>query len=134
MAQSVNYGQLKAEIADIFNRTDLNDPNGTDIIGKAVQSLHVELVEVVGDLNMLTDDASTNALLLYQPAIYVYGSCVRVAAYMSDESMMARYTALFDPMFTDLYSGGFQEQFVVSSMGYRPYIANGITYLPPVLP
>ena len=131
MGQSVNYGQVRKEIADIFNRDDIDDA-----IGKAVQSTHVELVEVVGNLSSLIDDADTNALLLYQPAYYVYGGAMRVAAYMSDTEMMARYTALFTPMLTDLYMGAFQCEFPPNVFGYRPVynaVSNSVTW-PPVLP
>ena len=112
MAVISNYAQLKAAVANIINRDDLSEE-----MDQFYQTVHTELTEIVGPLDLMVDDGDTNALMLYQPTYYTYGMVMHAAAFIGDDPMLNRYSLLYLPMISDLQMGAYQHEKTTSSLG-----------------
>lgn len=91
------YGDLKTAVADYAKRRDI-DARIPDFI----QSTHVLLTEYVGALTPLVLDADTNALLQYDPQVYLWGSLHQAGLYLRDDDLMSYYGAKFQARLDDM--------------------------------
>lgn len=97
-----NYGELKAAVADWGKRSDVSDE-----IELFIRAAHIKIVETVGKLDALQDDADTNNLLNYNPFTYLYGALAQMYLFVKDEEQRQINEGLFQQHLTDYMLSGF---------------------------
>lgn len=92
-----NYGELKTAVADALKRRDL-----VEQIPLFIDKVHIEVGESGGALDDLSDDADTNALLIYNPYVYLYGAVAEGADFIRDEGSLQVYRVKYDALLQDI--------------------------------
>jgi hypothetical protein len=88
----MNYGEIKAQVADYAHRADL-----ADVIPDMIQRVTDRLERRFGELNLqsLVVDSDTNYILENNPDIYLYGALREVGVYTHDINQVTGYDDLF---------------------------------------
>jgi hypothetical protein len=85
------YGDLQSAVADYANRQDLANQ-----IPDFINKVHIELQEIVGPLTPLVNASDTNALLSYDPYVYLHGALVQAAQYLKDTDLLNLYEPKYE--------------------------------------
>ena len=96
------YGDLQNAVADYSNRRDL-----TAQIPDFINKVHIRVQEYVGPLAALNLSTDTNALLQYDPYVYLHGALSEVANYLRDDTLDQEYTPKYESRLAELAMTGF---------------------------
>lgn len=103
MASSiVDYGTLKAAVADYMDREDLGAR-----IPDFIDAAHKKIQKYAGALTDFGDDSSVNDMLIANPMIYLYGAITEGAPFVRDTDILTLYGAKFQAELDEIASSGF---------------------------
>ena len=96
------YSDLQTAIANEINRQDCAAQ-----IPDWINFVHIKVQEYAGPLDPLDNPADSNALLLYNPYIYLWGAVSQAADFLVDSERKELYETKFQAELNNLAMTGF---------------------------